>query len=58
MGAKKVFNLSNVKDYIHRTYKCILGFDYQEHIMRSTQGSSIEIERFVFELTLNSNKLD
>ena len=47
------FNVSNAKVYIHQTIHV-----FTESIRRSTQGSSIRIDRFVFGLTLNSNKLD
>ena len=52
------FNLSNVKVYIYRTCKCIISICITESIRRSTQGSSIRIDRFVFGSTLNSNELD
>ena len=47
------FNVSNVKVYIHETIHV-----FTKSISRSTRGSSIRIDRFVFGLTLNSNKLD
>ena len=55
-----VFNISNVKVYIHRTYTHIISLIcIIKSIRRSTQGSSIiRIERFGFGLTLNSNKLE
>ena len=49
---------SNVKVYIHRTYSCIISICIIKSITRSTQGSSIRIDRIVFRSTLNSNKLD
>ena len=52
------FNLSNVKVYIHRTCKCITSICITKSLRRSTQGSSIRIDRFVFGSTLNSNELD
>ena len=54
-----VFNISNVKVYIHRTYTRIISLTgIIKSIGRWTQGSSIRIDRFVFGLTLNSNKLN
>ena len=47
------FNLSNVKVYIHRTYTCITSICIIKSIRRSTQGSSIRIDRFVCGSTLN-----
>ena len=52
------FNLSNVKVYIHKTYTCTISICIIESIRRSTQGSSVRIDRFVFGSTLNSQKLD
>ena len=52
------FNLSNVTVYIHGTYTCIISICITKSIRRSTQGSSIRIDRFVFGSTLNSNELD
>jgi len=53
------FNISNVKVHIHRTYTRIISLIcIIKGIRRSTQGSSIRIDRFGFGLTLNSNKLE
>ena len=52
------FNLSNVKVYIHKTCTRIISICIIESIRRSTQGSSVRIDRFVFGSTLNSQKLD
>ena len=51
------FYLSNAKVYIHRTYTCIITICIIRSIRRSTQGSLIKVDRFVFKSTLNSNKL-
>ena len=51
-------NLLNVKVNIHRNYTCINSICIIKSIRRSTQGSSIRIDRFVFGSTLNFNKLD
>ena len=54
-----VFNISDVKVYIHRTYTRIISLIcIIKSIRRSTQGSSIRIDIFGFALTLNSNKLE
>ena len=53
------FNISNVKVYIHRTYTRIISLIcIIKRIRRSTQGSSVRIDRFGFGLTLNSSKLE
>ena len=53
------FNLSNAKVYILQAYTCILTICITKNILTHLmQGSSIRIERLVFGLTLNSNKLD
>ena len=54
------FNVSNVKVlYIHRTYTRIISLIcIIKRIRRSTQGSSVRIDKFGFGLTLNSNKLE
>ena len=52
------FILSNVKVYIHKTYTCTISICIIESIRRSTQGSSVRIDRFVFGSTINSQKLD
>ena len=51
------FYLSNAKVYINRTYTCVITICIIKSIRRSTQGSLIKVDRFVFKLTLNSNKL-
>ena len=51
-------SLSNAKVYIHRTYKCIISIYVTKSIRRSTQGSSIRIDRLVFGSTLDLNTLD
>ena len=52
------FNLSKVKVHIHRTYTCIISICIIKSKRRSTQESSIRIDRFVSGSTLNSNRLD
>ena len=54
----QLFNLSNAKVYILQTYTCILTICITKNRTHLMQGSSIRIERLVFGLTLNSNKLD